>query len=312
MATAARLSFGQVCDGFLFAAQARHLSRNTILDYKNSIDHFRSFLRSDRPIDQITARDIEQFLMSQDGLTNKTLLNRYIGISAVWTWAIKEGFAQKHVVHAVEAPRPEQREIVPYTFEEIKLMLGALARSRPYARAGQDTTDHALPLPERNRALILLLVDTGIRAEELCSAAIHQLDRRNSRLHVMGKGARERYVPFSPNTAKALWHYLATRGEAVTNGDPLFVTATGRAFTRHRVLHLLQTIGARANVADVTIHRFRHTCAIQYLRNGGDPYTLQKLLGHNTLEMVRRYLALAQIDLDKAHLRASPVGNWRL
>jgi integrase/recombinase XerD len=108
-----------------------------------------------------------------------------------------------------------------------------------------------------------------------------------------------------------LWLYLATRGEPPADA-PLFISDWDRPFKRYRVIHLLQTIGARAGVSGVTVHRFRHTCAIQYLRNGGDPYTLQRLLGHSTLEMVRKYLALAQVDVDNAHRRASPVDNWPL
>ena len=86
----------------------------------------------------------------------------------------------------------------------------------------------------------------------------------------------------------------------------------GRLFNRHRLLDLRQTMGARAGVTAVTVHRFRHASAIKYLRNGEDPYTLQRLLGHSTLDRVKRYLAIAQADIERAHRRASPVDNWAL
>ncbi len=81
---------------------------------------------------------------------------------------------------------------------------------------------------------------------------------------------------------------------------------------RSRLYNQLFEIGQRAGVDEVDVHRFRHTFAINYLRNGGDPFSLQMMLGHSTLEMVRRYLALAQSDLDTGHMRASPVYNWGL
>ena len=68
----------------------------------------------------------------------------------------------------------------------------------------------------------------------------------------------------------------------------------------------------REGVIEANVHRFRHTFAINNLRNGGDPWSLQMMLGHSTMEMVKTYLALAQADLEKNHKIASPVDNWRL
>ena len=79
-----------------------------------------------------------------------------------------------------------------------------------------------------------------------------------------------------------------------------------------RLLKIVKSIGRRAGVKGVTVHRFRHTFAINYLRNGGDPWSLQMMMGHSSMETVKIYLALAQAELEKTHKTASPVDNWRL
>ena len=217
----------------------------------------------------------------------------------------------QHVVRNVPRPRPEKREIVPFTEAEIRAMMAVLGRSRSYTRPGKRVSDHAIPGEERNRAIMAFLLDTGIRAEELVSLKMLQVDQRNHRIQVMGKGAKERSLPFSARTGQFLWRYFATRTD-YTPGDPVFLSSGNTAIDRHQLRKLLGRIGVRANVPDVHPHRFRHTFAVQYLRNGGDAYTLQALLGHSTLDMVKTYLRLAQIDLDSAHRRASPVDNWRI
>jgi integrase/recombinase XerD len=122
---------------------------------------------------------------------------------------------------------------------------------------------------------------------------------------------KERMLPFSPRTGQMIWRYLATR-ENPQPTDPLFVGRLNRPITRTKLAEMFSGIGKRAGVHNVHPHRFRHTFAIQYLRNGGNAYTLQHMLGHSTLETVKIYLKLAQVDVDQMHRRASPVDNWRL
>lgn len=309
--TLVRLTLSQAMQGFFLTQQARGLSIHTIQDYTNTLTRFRTHLEKDYLMEQITARHVELFLAAQTHLKKKTLLNYHTGLAALWTWAIKEKIAAQHVPHQVPAPKPERTQIVPYNENEVRSMLNSLHRSKRYGRHGKKVSDHAVPFPERNRAIILLLLDTGIRVEELCNIKIQHLDKRNQRIYIFGKGAKERYVSFSSRTHQALWRYLTTRPEPQAS-DPLFLLETGRPMKRGRVLKLLQTIGRRADVTGVTVHRFRHTFAIQYLRNRGDPYTLQKMLGHSTLEMIKTYLAIAQADIEAAHRLASPVDNWAL
>ena len=108
-----------------------------------------------------------------------------------------------------------------------------------------------------------------------------------------------------------LWNYLSLRSDTHA-GDFLFATVYGGPLDRHGVRKTLGRIGERAGLEGVNVRHFRHTFAINYLRNGGDPWSLKMMLGHSTMEMVKNYLALAHADLEKNHKLASPVDNWRL
>lgn len=306
-----RITLGRAIDGYLLALNGRHRSDHTISDYKNTLRKFSAFIGMDTIFSEISTSDVQAFLASHSDLSNKTILNYYTGLSSMWSWAVDESLVSENIIRKVKPPRPEQREIVPFTQDEIRAMLGCLERSRPYTRPGKKLSDHAIHESDRSRALILLLLDTGLRASEICNIKIKDVDNRNRRIHVLGKGAKERSVKFSPRTGQMIWKYLATRKESLSN-DYLFVSSLDRQLTRYRLLDILKTIGDRAGIRKVHPHRFRHTFAIQYLRNGGDGYTLQAILGHSSFDMVRVYLKLSQIDIDTVHRRASPVDNWRL
>ncbi len=295
--------------GYILDARARRLSEHTIADYSYAFQKLSAFL-GDVQIEQVTVEQIKEFLGSLP-VSNKTVLNIHTALSALWRWAQEEGIVSENIVRQIRPPKPEQPDIVPFTREEVKAMLNAVHRSAVYRRPGKGPSDHALPMPERNRAILLVLLDTGIRASELCGLKIRDLNLKHRRLHIYGKGAKERTVIFSATTGKAVWRYLRTRPDARLN-EPLFATKRGYPLDRAGLYHLLQRIGNRAGVPNVYPHRFRHTFAINFLRNGGNAFTLQMLLGHSTMDMVRRYLRIVEADLENAHQVASPVENWRL
>ncbi len=148
-------------------------------------------------------------------------------------------------------------------------------------------------------------------------------------IKVLGKGQKERLVYFGKRTSKALWKLLTPRLKDSKPDDLVFTVGPEddlRLLTRDVLRRLLVRIGERAGVANVYPHRFRHPFAITYLshreashRNQGDLFTLQDLLGHSDMAMVKRYARIAQTDraaspwdCAKAHQKASPVDNWRL
>ncbi len=176
----------------------------------------------------------------------------------------------------------------------------------------RDWSARLMVLSPEIREAVIVAMDNVLRASELCGLAAKDVDFKNSRVWVMGKGKKERFLPISPDTRAVIWKYLnKERGDEPTS-SPLFAMMDGRPMTRVALLQLLRRLGERAGVRDVHPHRFRHSFAIQFLRNGGDVYALQAALGHTTLEMVRRYLQLAQTDIERAHETASPVAKWRL
>lgn len=176
------------------------------------------------------------------------------------------------------------------------------------------TADFAA-IADRDRCIILLLVDTGLRASELCDLRIADLDMSRNRITVRhGKGDKARFVQFGKRAAKALWRFLTPRLPAADDERLITVGPQDdpRPMDRRQLGLQLARIGERAGVPNVYPHRFRHTFAITYLRNGGDLFTLQELLGHSDLAMVRRYARIAQTDCARAHAKASPADNWRL
>lgn len=330
-----KITLSQAIEGYLLDAKARRLSKATISDYKNSFRHLREFLKNEDPlIATITRRQVREFFghladieIAPGGcaprparrLTKKTQLNIHTALSALWAWALNEEFVTENVIRTVRAPKPEKTVIVPFSREDIQRLLHACVETTSYTRPGKRACTNARTTALRDQALILLYLDTGARASEICSdprrdapgALIEDYDQKNGTLKVMGKGSKERILVLSPRTQKALWKYLLTRPDrqptdnliTTQDGVPLNSVALGRLFRR---------LGKRADVPKCHPHRFRHTFAITFLRNGGRVLELKQLLGHSSMEMVEHYATLAQVDLDVAMKRASPVMNWRL
>jgi len=304
-------TLSQCIEGYLIAAQARRLSPHTIADYSNTFRRLQRFLDADPPIDRIDVAQVLRFMAGLSHLSKKTALNIHTGLSALWRWAETEKLVARNIVREIPAPVPEERAIVPLSQDDVKKLLAAVGKTRPYTRPGKAECSHELHTALRNRAIILLLLDTGLRASELAGVRVRNVDQRNRHLTVMGKGSKERSVPFSPPTGQAIWRYLATRPDDTTN-DALFVSTSHRQLNKDDVRRMLGRLADRAGVQGVHPHRFRHTFAINFLRNGGNVYVLKMLLGHSSLDMCLRYLALAESDSDANHKIASPVMNWRL
>ncbi len=319
---ASNLTLSQAIEGLLFYKTATGKSPHTIADYRVSLNKLLHYFDHNPPFASITREQLvaffawlqDDYISTTSGIASrkplrlspKTIKNIHTALSALWTWGVNEGYLEKNLVRTIAPPRVVAPVIETFTQDEVKAMLKACDRDN--ANCHRRTAD-------RDHAIILTLLDAGIRASELCDMKIGNINLATGSIKVKGKGGKERIVRVGRRTAQVLWKYLAPRLEKARPTDLVFVVGKCgemRPMTRHVLRTLLMRIGERAGVSNVHPHKFRHTFAINYLRNGGDVFTLQELLGHSDLEMVKRYARVAQIDCANAHQQASPVDNWRL
>lgn len=308
------LTLSQAIEGYNLAALSRPLSEHTIQDYNNTYRLLMKHFGERDPIfTSITKDDIRKFFISHaNRVSNKTLYNYHTNLSALYTWAVKQEMIQTNLLHEIDRAKPEQREIYPIPEDHIRAMFSVLGKSKSYTRPGKRSCTHSTPFEERNRAILMLLLDTGMRASELCGIKIHEIDLKQQTVKVFGKGKKERIVPFSARTAQIIWRYLANDRKDDDVGKSLFSTDRGRPLSPTGLRHIIERICDRANLPKYTPHIFRHTFAINYLRNYPNTFTLQKTMGHVSPEMTKRYLFMAQNDLSEALRQASPVEKWGL
>lgn len=161
----------------------------------------------------------------------------------------------------------------------------------------------------RTHTLLLTLLDTGMRIDEALSLKVEDIDFENLLMKVRGKGAKERMIPFSFELRKVLWKYRAKKQPS----SYWFPTSRGDKQQHRNVLRdskgLLVKLGI--NPPKRLLHSFRHTFAVNYLRQGGGVFHLQKALGHSTLEMSRRYANLLTEDLQAVQQKVSFLNQFR-
>jgi integrase/recombinase XerD len=157
----------------------------------------------------------------------------------------------------------------------------------------------------RLHLLILFLLDTGCRISEALTLRVSEIDFENLLVTLDGKGRKQRVVPFSFELRKAMFRYC--KEDNRTPDCLLFANRTQTKLGRRNVLRDLKLLCKKLGFTPPgrTLHAFRHTFAVNYLRRGGSVFHLQKVLGHSTLEMTRRYANLVTSDLQAIHERVS-------
>ena len=201
---------------------------------------------------------------------------------------------------SIPVPRAVSKIVNTYTQEQITNLIGLCSRSNDSGC--------------RNLAILLLLLDTGIRVSELVSIEVSDVNLTDGYIKIRyAKGGKERLIPIGSLVQKSLWKYInSSRPKPVTQRvTRLFLGSHGMPLTRSGVQQMIRRYGKQLDINGVRCspHTFRHTFAKSYLINGGDIFSLQKILGHTSLASVRIYLNLFGTDIKKQHQKYSPADN---
>lgn len=233
---------------------------------------------------------------SLSGLT----VNGYMrSIRAAWNRWVCEGLIESSPFDKVKVPKAPKKVIPAFSPEQLAAFFNAIDKN---TAAGF-----------RDYALFLLYLDTACRLSEITNACIDDMDMESMTLRVLGKGNRERIVPFGIAAKKALSKYIQDyrHHPSLQGQDYIFVTKNGDKLSNNRVLYIMKRYGAKARITGVRCspHTLRHTACTLWVRNGGDIFTLQRITGHSSLEVLQGYVNLVQADINKAHKKNSPVDN---
>ncbi len=300
-------------EGFFLSRRADGYSSDTLLQYEWGLKFLTDRVDNPKLVDLKTI-DIRRLLgdLNKSKLSGTSVFHVWKTIRAFYKWASVELDIERPDL-VIKPPPHRYKPVIPFTIDEIKLLLKATEHTAVAHGDQRDGVSYDRPTGRRDKAIVFTLLDTGIRAGELSRLERSDVDMNSGVIQIRpyksGIKSKPRTIPIGTGTRKIIWRYLTERDDKY---QPVFATKNGDVVTTENLLLLIRRLGIRAGVVGAHPHRFRHTFAITFLRNGGDVFTLQRLLGHSSLEIVRHYLNLADADDASAHRRASPVDNWKL
>ena len=286
---------------YLTAIEVEGKTQNTVLSYRASLEDFRRVgdrLGLPSELEAYSVEHVYRFLgdLKERGASPAYRHRRHREVKTFFSWCRRMEYVTANVFAKVPLVKLDQQIRPPFSPDEIQRLLGSL-----------DQTD----LPGcRNHALILFLLDTGVRVSECVSVRLEDVDWERRRVLVCEtKNKHDRWVGFGERTAQAMRDYVERfRGD---RSGELFLTSAGEPMASGNTVRvLLRRIAEQLGLEKVHPHRFRHTFATWAIQSGAREIDVQMLLGHSDLAMVQRYSrTYTSEQAVRAHARLSPVGQ---
>lgn len=270
----------------------RGLSENSISNYAADVDKLIRFLEaSDSGATPVSIDQdlIQQFVYELARVLNPRSQARIIsGLRSFFNYLIFEGYRKDNPTDLLESPKIGRKLPDTLSLEEIDLLVGAIDRSKPQG--------------ERNRAMLETLYGCGLRVSELIGLRLSDLYFDEGFIRVTGKGNKQRFVPVSPLTQKAidLYRKEVRPHQKIEKGfeDVLFLNRRGKGLTRAMVFTIIRQLAEKTGLKKtISPHTLRHSFATHLLENGADLRAIQQMLGHESITTTEVY-----VHVDRSHL----------
>lgn len=283
-------------DEFQTKNKVRNLSIATIKGYQDTFNRFSKIIGHDFPCDFVNAKTIDNFVetIMNDGIKAASINHYLRAIRCFLYWCMDEGYIQRFTIRLLK----EQETVKDtYSDEQIRALI-------------REPLKLASFVEWRCWAMICWFLATGNRAETVCSIKMSDINMTANEIYInRTKTNKAMIVPMSPQLKQVLKKYISQFRSDASDDKYLFCNVGDKKLTIHGLQCAIRAFNKSRGVELTGIHAFRHTFAKNWIRNTGDVFRLQKLLGHKTLEMTRRYVNMFHEDLKLDYEKYSPLDN---
>ena len=278
----------------------RGLAQNTIISYRYDLIKYINFLKKKRILsfnqtNKVSVKNYFIYLRGKD-LEINSISRNLAAVKMLYRFLLMEGLIKEDITSLIEFPRVSKKLPHVLSLREINLLL--------------DEANFKGKLGLRNRAVLELLYATGMRVSELIYLKINDINMENRMLKCLGKGSKERIIPFGDKARQSLNLYLdRLRPKLVKNPneDTLFLNNRGERLSRQGAFYLVKAYAHKAGIEKkVTPHTLRHTLATHLIENGADLRSVQEMLGHSDIATTQIYTHVSRKWVSEEYYRAFP------
>lgn len=279
----------------------RGLSQNTFLAYKRDLERYSSFLaKKNKSFEEIKSEDITTFLWEEKENKKATasLARNLAAIKSLHRFLVSYGFLKEDVTVLLNSPKIAKKLPKVLNIEEVDALLKQPKKERNWEGI-------------RNQAILELMYATGLRVSELSTLTVGRTELKSRIVRCIGKGSKERIVPFGKKAKQAIENYLEERPKLDSKrSDYLFLTVHGNRISRQRIWQLIKKYISLAGIEKkISPHTLRHSFATHLLQRKASLRVVQSMLGHSSVVTTEIYTHLSPGRLKGVHRDYHPLGK---